>query len=526
MATVAEPHVREALWAYLRHLRENPRAFAYDCFADPSSPSGRLELAPHQADVMARSLAGRDVTWRAGHGVGKTTTLAILTFAHLLVFRGSKVITTAPTWQQVRNILWSEIAKWYARFRYRDLFILQRTKLEVVAAPREWFAIGVASNRQENIEGFHADHLLYLVDEAKGVPDPIFDSIDGALSGAGGRRLYASTPGSRVGKFYQSHHGRIATLFDIVHTDGETVPRVSRRWIELKRQEWGETSPVYVAKVRGEFPQEGDDVLYPLDWIDEAVRAFAEIDPATGRPAVAHASRYAFGCDVARFGANRTVLVGGSRRRLDRLWAWAQAPTTETTARILGEWRALMTAGQPVHLMAIDDGGLGGGVTDQLRQAMQHERDDQRVTIEGVQLGGAPSDEGREYFANKKAEMAWRLRQALDENRQARARGEPGTFAVLPDERLQGQLAAMRRRYTARGALQVVDPDDPGISALELPPGTKVSPDHAHAAILAYDGASAATSVAVGAVLHPHPSPRPSARRWSHYVLGRGPGHR
>lgn len=521
---------------------DNPGQAAFDLFADPSSASGRLELAPHQIEVISRILAGEDVTWRAGHGVGKTTTLAILVFLYLIFKPFSKVPTTAPTWHQVRNVLWTEIAKWYERFRFRSYFVLDTTRLSMRYRPREWFAIGIASNRQENIEGFHAARLLYLVEEAKGVRDPIYDGIDGACT-EGGQRLYVSTPGSRVGKFYQSHHGRISSLFSVVHTNGELADRVSKKWIALKQLEWGVESPIYIAKVRGEFPQEGDDVLYPLDFIDAAVDAYGETvcgtcgkrggqwdkrreaDVGCGcanptpRPAVAHGTHYAIGCDVARFGFNKTVAIGGSRTRFDRLSAWERKPTTETTSRLIAIKREIEdgidgAVGRKVDVIAVDDSGLGGGVTDQLREA-GHE-------VKAVLHGGKTSEEGRELFANLKAEMSWEFRKALDENRRARLEGKPGTFALLPNERLQGQLSAMRRRYGGKGVLSIVDPDDPSIPAGELAPGMKVSPDHAHAAIIAYHGACHAASVGVGAVVHPSRDDRDARRRrLSGYILGR-----
>lgn len=493
---------------------DNPAAFAYDCFADPDSPSGRLELAPHQIDVMQRVAAGRDVTWRAGHGVGKTTTLAILVFYYLCIRPVSKVPTTAPTQRQVRN-LWDEIGKWFERFRFRSFFNPGKTRLEMKARPSEWFAIGMSSNRQENIEGFHAKRLLYLVDEAKGVADPIYDGIDGACT-EGGQRMYVSTPGSRLGKFYQSHHGRISHFFDVVHTNGETAPRVSRSWVEKKRAEWGEDSSIYIAKVRGEFPQEGDDVLYPLDFIDEANRAFLEQDEE-GTPAVKHGAHPIIGCDVARFGFNKTVAVGGTASRFDRLSWWERKPTTETSATLIAMTRDMEAAGQRVQLVAVDDSGLGGGVTDQLTEA--------RIPVEGVLFGASPTEAGREYFANKKAEMAHGFRVALDANRKARLEGKPGTFALLPNDRLLGQLSAMRRRYGGRGVLSIVDPDDPTIPATELAPGMKVSPDHAHAAILAYYASTQAISVTVGAVVQPPSSPRTTLtrQRLSGYIFGRRP---
>lgn len=476
---------------------DNPGAFAFDNFADPLSPSGRLELTDYQVDVLRRILAGRDVTWRSSHGAGKTTTCAVAVFLFLTLNPDSKVVTTAPTWYQVSTVMWKEIGKWHTRFRFRSYWDLSSVKLQSTARPATWFAVGRAAARPENMEGFHSPKLLFIVDEAKGVSDAIFDAVDGALSTEGGQRVYVSTPGSRTGKFYESHHGRITSLFDVVHTDGETAERVSRRWIETKKLEWGEESPIYIAKVRGEFPQEGDDVLYRLSWVDAANDAFEEVHP-DGTPAVPHSSHYAIGCDVARFGLNETVAIGGSVRRVDLLSRWARAATTDTTAKLIGLRHEIEATGRAVALIAVDDSGLGGGVTDQLRQAS--------VPVEGVLFGGATSD--KEHFANLKAEMAWQLRNALDANWRARETGQPGTFALLASDKLKGQLAAMRYRYLQRGVMAIVDPDDPSIPAAEIARGLKVSPDHAHALILQHRGASIASAVGVAVVERPTPAGR------------------
>lgn len=520
-----------ASFELLAYWFDNPGAAAFDLFADPASASGRLELQPHQIDVIANVLAGRDVTWRAGHGVGKTTTVAVLVFLWLLFKPFSLVPTTAPTWHQVRNVLWAEIAKWYERFKFRSALILDKTKLSMAAYPNTWRAIGVASNRSQNIEGFHSANLLFIGDEAKGIPNPIFDAMDGALS-EGGQRIYTSTPGSRFGKFYESHHGRISRYFKVIHTNGEDVARVARKYIELKRMEWGVDSPIYISKVRGDFPQEGDDVLYPLSWIDAAAEAFLEVvcencknticgskdDSKCKAPklvaGVKHGPKRGLGCDVARFGFNQTVTMAGSVHRLDRLTAWERKPTTETTARILDQVREDKAAGAPIDVIAIDDSGLGGGVTDQLREAGQH--------VAPVLFGGSTSDDGKEYFANWKAEHAWKLRKALDENRQAREIGGPGTLAIVPNDKLKGQMSSMRRRYGGKGVLSIVDPDDPSIPATELAPGMKVSPDHAHAAIITFYACTEAVAESVGYVDRPDDDEREQGRRrLSNYIFNR-----
>lgn len=464
---------------------ENPGAFAFDCFADPYSPSGRLELRPDQVQVMQAVGRGEDVTWRSAHGVGKTTTLAILVFWYLLLRAPCKIPTTAPTWRQVGN-LWDEIHTWYARYRWRSYFSITAKRLGFISREHQWFAEGIASNRPENIEGKHARDLLYMVDEAKGVTDPIFDAIDGACTD-GGQRIYVSTPGARQGKFYESHVGKLSRFFTVLHTDGEGVPHLAK-WAEQKRVEWGPDSPIYIAKVRGEFPQEGDDVLYPLNLLDAAVEAFEEVDEH-GQIAVPHRGRFAVGVDVARLGFDRTVALGGSITRLDTLEQWHHATIDETVGRVQAFVALMQAHGTPPDVLAVDATGLGAGAADYLRVA--------GLPVEDIHFGAAPTEDGRPYFVNAKAEMAWALRLTLETNARERLAGRPGSFGLRSNDRLLGQLSAMRRRYQG-GRLAIVDPDDPSIPAGELARGLKVSPDHAHAAIIAHHATALANAQFTG----------------------------
>lgn len=519
---------RENLSRLLVDCETNPKGACCALFADPDSKSGRLELLDYQADVIVSSLARKDVTWRSGHGCGKTTTLAILVILFLLLRPRSKVGTTAPTWRQVRN-LWAEIRKWVDRCALAYMFEPLATELRVRMAPAEWYAVGLASNRPTNIEGLHgpAGRFLFVADEAKGIADGIFDSIDGACSD-GGTRLYASTPGSRVGKFYQSHHGAVSRFFHTVHTNGEHSARVGRTWVEQKREEWGERSPIYIAKVRGDFPSEGDDVMFPLDYVDEAERAYFETEDGIpledgGVPLIWHpdSAGLAMGCDVSRYGFNQTVAMGGSPRRIDKIETWERSGIPQTASRLIGLSREWASETRPLRIITIDDTGLGGGVTDILAL--------ESLPVEGVIFGSKaePGSDGLAYFANKKAQMADALRRTLEDNVKARRaidRG-PGTFALIPNDKLKGQLTSLRRRYIGKGVLSLVDPDDPSVPREELAPGMKVSPDHAHALILTHYAATRAVSLATSYTVDPDPvmdRPFEPRGRFGGAIFGRG----
>jgi phage terminase large subunit len=495
----------------------NPRGFVHDLFRDNY---GRpVELEPYQVEIMEAVASGKDVTVRSGHGVGKTTTDAFVIFHYLLTKPFSKVPTTAPTFRQVKDILWAEIGKWYTNFRLKAHLNLQTTKLEMIGRESEWFAVGVASNKPENIEGFHAPHILFVVDEAKGVQKAIYDSIDGALT-TGGQRLYTSTPGSRVGQFYESHFGRIAQFFHRLHINGEHSRRVLRAWREQKAVEWGKDSPIYQAKVLGEFPNEGDDILIKLDYILAAELAFMEL-LEDGSPAVKHGKHRVLGLDVARYGMDESALAYGSSARLEWVRTWHKTDLVQTTSKVIAAWKG-PDAAEGVESVGVDDTGLGGGVTDQLAKI-------HRMPNMPVIFGSnseLDTDDRKEHFKNNKAWLCWKFRKALEENYLARETGGVGSFALCNDDKLKGQLSNLRVRHTPKGQLQILDPDDPTIPIADLPKGVRVSPDKAHAAIICYHTATSSAGRSVGQFKAPDPAPRADQgkRRFSSYVFGNRPG--
>lgn len=520
------------------HYATNPRAFVYDLFRDNA---GRpVELEDYQAEILEAVARGADTTVRSGHGVGKTTTDAFAVFHFLLTRPFSKVPTTAPTFRQVKDILWAEIGKWYQGFRLKGHLNLQSTKLEMIGREAEWFAIGVASNKPANVEGFHAPHILFVVDEAKGVQKGIFDSIDGALT-TGGQRLYTSTPGSRAGQFYESHYGRISQFFHRIHINGERSRRVSAVWRDQKALEWGIDSPIYQAKVLGEFPNEGDDILIRLDYIlsaeaaalEEKCASCGKWEPcrcgAPNVPALEHGPQIVLGLDVARFGMDKTALALGSSRRMDWIRTWEKTDLVTTTTRAV----AYMTGpdavrgadGQPrIVSIGVDDTGLGGGVTDML--AKIHQVPHMPIIFGGKSELDTPDKQ--EHFRNNKAFLAWKYRKALEENHLARERGELGTYALPNDDILKGQLSNLRLRHTNKNQIQILDPDDPTIPLADLPKGVRVSPDRAHAAIIMHHVATSHAGRSGGMFKPPDPLPRADAgrRRLSNYVFGRGRGGR
>ena len=303
------------------------------------------------------------VTVRSCHGVGKTATAARIALWFLASHPDSRVITTAPTWAQVEQLLWREIRSAvgaaHARGKAAMFPPANTTKLEMA---ERWFAIGLSTNEPERFQGHHADHLLLVVDEASGVDERIFQAAEGFLTAEGAKVLLIGNPTRVGGQFHRSFtterarwHQITVNVFDSPNYTGENVPAEVARampaasWAEETQKAWGEQSPMYQVRVLGNFPDTGEDTVIPLGVVEAAQQRKL---PAEGDEVI--------GCDVARFGDDETVIaqrVGPVVRIVEKFHG---KPTTHTAARV-AYW-----AGESAKIV-IDDSGVGGGVTDQLR---------------------------------------------------------------------------------------------------------------------------------------------------------------
>ena len=140
---------------------------------------------------------------RSGHGVGKTAISARAALWFMAAHPYSRVITTAPTWSQVKEQFWREIHVAHSR---ADAFFdgqLDDTRLEL--GP-DWFMLGISTDRPERFAGHHAEHLLLVVDEASGVSEDIFEAAETFLTSPGAKVLMIGNPTVNSGTFHAAFH--------------------------------------------------------------------------------------------------------------------------------------------------------------------------------------------------------------------------------------------------------------------------------------------------------------------------------
>lgn len=143
--------------------------------------------APYQIEIARDLMQYHRVAARGPHGIGKTALSAWLVWFFLWAVPGDlKVVTTASAWRQLIHFLWPEIHSWRTRIPFESYGMLVRDNKELlqlnIQLPPNKYAFAVASDQPTLVEGAHAKTLLYVVDEAKSVPDELWDAIEGAFS--------------------------------------------------------------------------------------------------------------------------------------------------------------------------------------------------------------------------------------------------------------------------------------------------------------------------------------------------------
>jgi len=354
-----------------------------------------------------------------------------------LVTRPSaKVVCTAPTKRQLKDLLWAEVALWARRAiePVRALLEIQN-ELITVQGRKDWFARAVAINTQstpeeqaEALAGYHAKHLLCIIDEASGVPDPVFMPIEGYLTQPDNIVIMASNPTRTSGFFWSVFNDEVAGLGWVrFHWNSEESPLVDRKWIERMQAKYGRDSNTYRIRVLGEFPEFETDALIPKEWIERAL--YDELPEQPSFPVV-------WGVDVARYGADKSALVARSGPWVLSARTVQGYSVAQVVDWLVNEWA--QAEQKPSAIFVDVTGGLGAGVADELRRRLPS-----RIVYD-VNVSWEAFD--KERFFRLRDELWWRVRRAL----------ELGTLKLPRSaEDLHQQLLTVRYKELPSGKLKI-----------------------------------------------------------------------
>ena len=431
-----------------RH-REDPVYFARKVLG--------VEPWSKQVEALTAVAANERVAVKSGNGLGKGFSAAVAILWFMSCHEHAVALSTAPTFRQVRHILWKEVHRRYRNAKFDLGGKLLDTRLEM--PERDSFAMGLSADSPDEFQGFHSANMLIVVDEAEGVAEPIYEAIAALMTSENCRLLLIGNPTTVTGSFRRAfhedrelYHTLTISAYDSpnVAAGAKTVPGlVTARWVEQRRKIWGEDNPIFQARVLGEFPEQSEDTLIPLSAIEGAAKVSGgavEQDDAPQPTVVA--------VDVARFGSDRSVILVRRGGQVRPVRTFRGLDTMKLTGLVVD---AIKEA-DPEDVV-VDEVGIGAGVVDRLKEL--------GYRVDGINVGRSAHDPSR--FANLRAEGYWNLRQLIT----------TGEVFLPSDKELMGELAALKYSFNSVGQLLVESKDDMRKRGVR-------SPDKADALMLAF----------------------------------------
>ncbi len=389
-----------------------------------------------QEEVLEAVRDERRVAVKSGNGLGKDFTAAVAVLWYLQRHDPAIVLSTAPTFRQVRHVLWRQIHALYRRAAETLGGRMLDTRWELA---EDRYALGLSANDADQFQGFHSENMFVVVDEAEGVDEEIYEAVEAVMTSANPRLLLIGNPTTTSGGFHRAFHRErgIYTTITISALDSPNVAQGSieipglttAAWVEERRAMWGEDSQLFRARVLGEFPDRGDDNLIAVPDIEAACLP-SHPDPVGARHASPLRSAgdgpLVIGVDVARFGPDRSVVLVRRGNVVEDIRTYYQIDTADLTGRLANAYHEL----RPDRIN-VDEVGMGVSVVDHLNA--------QGIPARGI--NGASEPVRERACANLRAEGFWTLSRRFATH----------NIRIPHDAELMAELADLRYRFNSRG---------------------------------------------------------------------------
>jgi hypothetical protein len=349
--------------------------------------------------------APRRISIRSGHGIGKSATLAWLIIWYLLMHNEAQIACTAPTGTQMHDVLWKECNKWINALpeAWKAKFSTTSDYIRIVDSPETWFARAATARKEapEALAGIHGKWVMYVVDEASGVPEEIYNTAEGALTEKNILFIMASNPTRTRGYFFDSHNSdrRNWQTFQYSSLDS---PRVDDSYVHRIADKHGSDSDEYRVRVLGEFPNM--EVMDDKGWIPLLAKEELHFTQnAEFSPSTTHNLR--LGIDPSGAGKDNTTWI-----IRDNFKAQVVAYEPISTEKSIAEKTLTIMAKYNIapNNVFIDNFGKGANIAKEL--ALSHVR----ANTYPVNVGDkCEDDDDKEKFINLRAYSFWNIKQWL-----------------------------------------------------------------------------------------------------------------
>jgi hypothetical protein len=405
------------------------------------------ELWSRQGEIAQSVVDNKRTAVKSSNSVGKSYLAAMLACWWVSVYPENQtlVITTASTGPQVHKVLWRYVRQFHSDYNLKG-YVTMASEWRTDDGTLLGFGRKPDGDDVTGFQGYHADYILVLADEAGNIPEPLFAGFEAVTVNDTSRIVAIGNPDVHGSYFHsifkkpedQSVWKRMTiSSFDTPAFTGEKVPQTildnlaSKQWVADRAKEWGVDSPRYQAKVLGEFADQSEATLFSQTTINAGIDC--ELDPDVHVP-------IHLGVDVARFGTDFSTVYSYQGGKVRKVAHWSFCDTVESANRII-HWAFELKATE----VRIDGVGIGAGVLD-----MVTHRSEGRFETIGI-VGNAMSPD-LDKWLNARAFY-------YDDMRQRMKNGE---LDIDPeDTALQDELGIIEYKFSkSRGALQIESKDD------------------------------------------------------------------
>lgn len=404
-------------------------------------------------DPLAKLYEGvrdwQDCGVESGTGTGKSYGVAVLILWFLACWENALAFTFAPTEKQLKLYIWKNIGELWPRFHehFPDATLTDLTLRMRGGIDESWAAhgypVGVKVNEQVSTgaAGMHAEHMLLVYEETPGIPQQVMEAGENTCTAPHNIRVAIGNPNHRLDtlhKFSTSPgvvHIRMSALDhpNVVTGNASLVPgAIGKPSIARRLGKYGETSPVYLSRVRGISPEEASDALIRVEWLMAASKRYNDLILANRMPRRVTGK----GVDVANSEhGDRGCIVDFCSHVCTRIDAFPCPDSNKLGRQVNMECDASELSSQRVGVDAI---GVGAGTVNELRRLNRH--------VVALFAGGPPMKmseklpDGSQYewsgdvnvFNNLRSQMYWQAREDL----------RTGLIAVPHDAELWEELVA------------------------------------------------------------------------------------
>lgn len=402
----------------------------------------------------------------SGRGIGKSCLIAWLSHWMLSTRIGSTVIISANTEEQLKRVTFGEISKWMAMAINGHWFeptatsvipckwLKQKVEEQLCIGTVYWIIDGKtwSEEKPDSFAGPHNEHGMMIVfDEAAGIPDGIWSVAQGYFTENTANRFWLAFSNGRrnSGYFYECFRSK-SQFWDVDNIDARSVEDSDKSLYDSIIEEYGEDSDEARVEVYGQFPKSDNESFIGMSEVEEAFKRPSYNDPYA--PVI-------MGVDPARGGDFATIVVIQGRDLKFR-----KKLKTDDLMELTGEVVNAMERWKP-ELVNIDEGGLGAGVYDRLKEQGYK-------NVRSVNFGWSSGDKRR--YANFRAEMWGRLKKWL------KTASIPVKTPLDSDDKLvRLHLTTPRKKFKSNGATALESKED--IRARKQP-----SPDYGDAMALCH----------------------------------------